>query len=724
MSATVDPVVVVGFGLAVAGASSPTEFWDLLHDGPLGFPEPEPDRWSAAAFAGERRAVDKAYQTRAGFMRGFTPHPALLAEEERGEVSTDTGVRWLRHSLYQALDGVRRRSGDRFAFCVGATPDGSQTLEEALVHGAVDAELNGALGQFLEPDRRERLRTALRERYLPAGNEPVLAPRRMVADSCRGVLPAETDIVLLDTACSSSLYTIDQGVRKLLSDDSDIAVCGGVFGLSPSNAVLFSKINGFSPSGAIRAFDETADGTLFAEGAGLVVLKRLSRAIADNDVVHGVIAGVSLGADGKGRAIYAPVSEQQTRAMRLVLARSGVTPAEVGYIVAHATGTKGGDAAEFAALKECYRADQPIPVAANKSVIGHTGWAAGAMSVIHMLLAMRHGVIPPQHAFETAPESFGLEDSNLLIPRESRAWPPGPDGAPRVGAVCGFGFGGTNAHLLVREYRAGQPGSSAWPQPSEEPLVVVGWSAKMPEATTPEELAVWAAGDDAGPARTFGAHYPPPSLDELFLVPAMVGHLDRTQLMLADCVRRLDPAVWAACERHHERAGVVVGHTGPTGQALSAHLRLYADDVEATLLAADDTLATREVVTGLRKAIDDLAPPASQHTYPGVMPNIIASRLSNYYDLRGLNVTVDDGDASLLTAFDVAGSYLRFGDLDVALVAAAVGNGRPEWLTLLEDERPGITENGVVESGFVFVVTTLSFAQREDLPVLAEWSVA
>ncbi|MCX2730601.1 beta-ketoacyl synthase N-terminal-like domain-containing protein [Saccharopolyspora sp. NFXS83] len=715
-----DPIAIVGMGLAVVGASSPAEFWDLLVDGGNQFTEPDPSRWLAANFHDpDRDAPDKGYQQKAGYIRDLTPHPALRAEQESGRTFADSNGLWLRHSLHQALESVRLRDGDRFDYCVGYTPDGSQNLEEAMVLGAVGDALDGELGGELDDEVRGRLRKALHNRYQRGYDDAAeLAPHRVVADSCRGILPADTRIHLLDSACSSSLYAIDAGMRKLLAGECDVAVCGGVMSMTASMTVMFSKLGGFSARGEVRSLDADADGTLFGDGAGLVVLKRLSRAIRDNDVVHGTIAGLGLSADGKGKAIYSPLSRQQVQAMRNALAGTGLSPSDVGYIIAHATGTKGGDKAEFLALREFYAGADPIPVAANKSLTGHTAWAAGVVSVIHMLLALRHARIPAQHHFRAAPESFELAGSNLTITSQEQAWAAGSDGAPRVGAVSGFGFGGTNAHLLIREYRPGSPVPAAHRAPSADPVVLVGWSGLLPGAADNEAVARWAAGGGPG-SGSFGEHYPAPPLNELFLTPAMVQHLDRAQLIMVDCVRRLDPAVWAACLRHQDRTGVVVGHSGPTRQALVGHLRLYLDDIEATLREADDGAGARRFAERFRKHVGGLAPPTAQHSYPGIMPNIVASRLSNYYDLRGLNLTVDDGEASLLKAFEVAADYLRFGDLDFAVVGAANGNSRPEWTAALDEITPDVAEAGVLEGGFTFVITTARTAQREGLPVLA-----
>lgn len=247
-----DPIAVVGMGMAVPGASSPEEFWRLLIDGAELFVDAPADRWDIARFhATDRGAPDKTYQRRSGFITDFRPHEKLRAEG-LAEAGLDQTALWLRHSLHQALDGVRRNAQDRFSFCVGYTPDGSQHLEEAFVLRSSldtlaedgDDAVDGPIGD------------ALRRRF-SRGDDPSASylPHRIGQDAMAGILPPATRVHMVDTACSSSLYAMDLGVRDLLSGRSDIAVCGGSFALAPSGSILFAKLNGLSAGGAVRALD-------------------------------------------------------------------------------------------------------------------------------------------------------------------------------------------------------------------------------------------------------------------------------------------------------------------------------------------------------------------------------------------------------------------------------------------------------------------------------------
>ncbi|MFF1547685.1 SDR family oxidoreductase [Streptomyces sp. NPDC058291] len=710
VTADEDPIAVVGMGLAVPGASSPEEFWRLLLEGGELFVEAPADRWDIARFHDEDRAApDKTYQRRSGFITSFRPHERLR-EEGTATAGLDHTALWLRHSLHQALEGVRRRPGDRFSFCVGYTPDGSQHLEEAFV-------LRAALDTLAEDGDdavRGPLGAALRSRF-HRGDDPSAAylPHRVGEDAMAGVLPPDTRLHMVDTACSSSLYAMDLGVRDLLSGHSDVAVCGGSFALAPSGSVLFAKLNGLSAGGAVRALDAGADGALFSDGAGLVVLKRLSRARADGDTVLGLLSAIGLSADGRGKAIYAPAPAGQELAVERALRRGGLAAQDVDWIVAHATGTPAGDEAEFTGLHARYAGDRPTYVTSNKSLVGHSGWAAGVVSVIHALLALRHDTIPAQYRFERLPEALDGLSGALRVPREPVPWPARPD-RPRRVAVSGFGFGGTNAHLILTEdhrsaVRSGSP--VALPAPVDEDLVVVGWSSRLPGDPDTAAVAAWAAGEGPAPEASFGAVYPVPPFQELRMPPPTARTTDRTQLMLVRCVQQLDDDVREFCLSRRLTAGVVVGHTNATRNALLYKTRAYLDEIAHVVAGAEESSVTAKFLQRLEERATGLIAAPTEDSFPGEMPNVIAARLCNYFDLRGLSLTVDAGEASLLEAFDVAGLYLGFQEIDVALVAGVNGAALPGWNDA--GGRPA------AEGAFLFVVTRRSLAEEAGLPVLA-----
>ncbi|MGW1076956.1 SDR family oxidoreductase [Streptomyces sp. NPDC002537] len=725
-----DEIAVVGMGLAVSGANSPEEFWQLRTTGRELFIEVPEDRWERASFSSPDRAdEDKGYQDHCVFITDFQPERAALEGLVGTPDETELTTLWLRHSLVQALDGVRREPGDRFSFHVGYTADGSQHLEEAGVLAAAKHLTAEIAGELAMPEgSRERLLgsvdRALSGRYHRGHTAtPRFLPHQVGRQAMRGVLPDETQFQMVDTACSSSLYAIDIGVKGLLMGKQDIAVCGGAFALAPRGTVLFSKLKGLSERGAVHALDAEADGVIFADGAGVVVLKRMSRAKADGDRVLGVLKAFGSSSDGKGKAIYAPSSTGQNLAVERALAAGGIGGNDIDWVNAHATGTPAGDLAEFTTLRQHYGVDRASTVTSNKSLIGHTGWAAGVVSLIESILGMQEQTIPGQYRFRSAPKVFELDSTKLEISSSARPWPATADGR-RTAAISGFGFGGTNAHLILTEHTdrgpaAALPRGGARPAPADR-IAVVGWSAKLPGADSRDEVLGWLAGDhriDPG----FGDKYPAPPFQQVRMPPATVRTIDRCQLMILACAHDLRNQLPEFWQEHAERTGVVVGHMGPTRAAMLYANRCYLDDIERCFREDTEIAATPEltgIVDRLRERVRSMTPPSNEDSFPGMMPNIISARVANYFDLKGPNITVDAGLASTLSAFATATRYLHSGELDFVLAGGINGNTLHEYRALLT-EVFGDREPELAEGAFLFGLTTERTAREAGLKVLA-----
>lgn len=821
MPETVDPdddvIAIVGMGLTVSGANTPEEYWAELVEGAERFmPVPE-GRWDNDSFySPDKAAEDKSYSQHSAFITDFVPHPRLAEElraSGRAPDAFESTTLWLRHSVLQALDGVRRRPEDRCSFQAGYTADGSQYLEEATVVSGVLQRMRAALAKRGVADADRLLAHAesvLRERYpRSVGEAERFFPHRVGYGAIDGILPADTDLMMVDTACSSSLYSVDIGIKGLLEGRHDIAVCGGAFAVGPRGSVLFGKLNGLSARGEVRSLDKTSDGVLFSDGAATVVLKRLSRAKADGDRILATVKAFGSSSDGKGKAIYAPSAAGQELAIRRAQADTRMDGVIPDWVVAHATGTKAGDIAEFTTLRTTLDGP-PVQVTSNKSVIGHTGWAAGTSSLIQVLLGLRHDAIPRQHRFTEAPAEFQLDTCSLRIPTDTVAWPKRD--APRIAAISGFGFGGTNAHLVIQEPTAedlapagavraaalhpvsngvavpngagahtiargvtaaatrpatngsaaggpaavpldgesgaasadfappeprtaertdmstGSPAPPTTPVPRKdamangktEPagvstrLAVIAVSSHVPGAP---DIDAWLA-DPAAPTG-FGDAYPLPTIKEVKIPPRTMRAIDRCQLMILRSAQRIREQLgdfWTANARD---TGVLLGHYGGTRNATLYATRCYLDDV-ALALRADPGLAAAgwldDVLGDIAADITGLVPPSSEDTFPGMMPNVIPARVANYFGLNGLNMTVDTGFTSAITALDVAGRYLRAGELTVALIGGINGNATPEQRELLAAELPA--DAVLAEGAFLLAVTTEQTAIAAGLPVL------
>ncbi len=256
--------------------------------------------------------------------------------------------------------------------------------------------------------------------------------------------------VTVDTACSSSLTAVDTAFHALGNKSIDAAFAGGAnVILLPDSFIEFSQASMLSKFGACQAFDNRADGFVRAEGAGMVLLKRLSDALIDGDNIHAVILASSINQDGRTAGIMAPSVAAQKSMMLSALEASGLDRNAIGYVEAHGTGTQVGDKAEATSLGEVYGKKQ-LPIGSVKTNIGHTEAAAGIAGLIKATLAIKNHQIPPNIHFHQPNVAIDFDSLGIRIPVELEPWLPTENGL-RTAAVNSFGFGGANAHAIIQQ---------------------------------------------------------------------------------------------------------------------------------------------------------------------------------------------------------------------------------------------------------------------------------
>ena len=429
-----EPVAIVGVGLrAPGGANSVEELWDLLAAGRDGLGEVPRDRWDVDAFYDpDPDAPGKMVTRRGGFLRGVDVDrfdARFFGIAPREAVSLDPQQRLLLEVTWEALEDAGlpadRLVGSRTGVFAGVTY--MDYAARALLYRDLSAM----------------------DVYAGTGNSFSMAAGRVAY-----AFGFEGPTMSIDATCASSLVAVHLGCQSLRSGEADLVVAGGVcLMLEPQPTVYLSKMRALSPDGVCRTFDAGASGYARGEGAGVVVLKRLSDALADGDRVLAVIRGSAVNHGGRASGLTVPNGSAQEAVIRAALADAGVAGPEIGYVEAHGTGTPLGDPIEARALGAVLapgRAEgATLVVGSVKTNLGHLEAAAGVAGLIKTALTLERELIPPHLHFVTQNPRVSWGELHVEIPTAPRPWPRGE--RRRVAGVSSFGMSGTNAHVVLEE---------------------------------------------------------------------------------------------------------------------------------------------------------------------------------------------------------------------------------------------------------------------------------
>ncbi|WP_269808372.1 beta-ketoacyl synthase N-terminal-like domain-containing protein, partial [Actinoalloteichus caeruleus] len=465
------PIAVVGLGVLTPGAVGVEDFWrmvlerrDLITDVPR-------HRWLVEDYYDpDPSAPDHSYVRRGGFLSDvdFDPMsygipPSTLAATDTSQLLALVVARQVFDAI--GLDGVDR---ERVGVILGASTLDLIPYTATRLQGPLLRRVMREHG--LSPEDTERIAERVAELIppwtestFPGGLTNVVAGRVANRFDLHGVNHTT------DAACASSFAALASAVAELRLGRSDLVLTGGVDTFNDITAFVgFSKTPALSLTGDCRPFSDRADGTMLGEALGMLALKRLEDAERDGDRVHALIRGVGASSDGRSTSIYAPLEQGQRRALRHAYAEAGYGPETVELVEAHGTATRAGDVAEFTALRAVFeetgRVDrQWCALGSVKSQIGHTKCAAGAVGLIKAVLAVQQGVLPPTIKVDRPNPELGVDDSPFHVNTRARPWVRSAD-HPRRAAVSSFGFGGSNFHVTVEEYRppVGTGGRPAW----------------------------------------------------------------------------------------------------------------------------------------------------------------------------------------------------------------------------------------------------------------------
>ena len=431
-----EPIAVIGLGCRLPGAiAGPEALWELLGEGRSTVGKVPPDRWASFEDGSAEVAATLARTTRWGsFLTDIDAFDAEFFDiSAREAAKMDPQQRLLLEVAWEALEHA------------GIPPSSLRRSQTGVFVGASIPEYG----------------------YLASADLPAVdawsnsgAALSIIANRLSYLLDLRGPSLTVDTACSSSLVALHLACQSLRTQDSDLAIVGGVnLLLSPGVFRGFDETGALSPTGACHSFDADADGFVRGEGCGVVVLKRLSDALRDGDRLLAVVRGSAVNQDGRSNGLLAPNPAAQMAVLRSAYANAGVPPQEVDYVETHGTGTLLGDPIEARALGAVLGRgrpqESPLLIGAVKTNLGHLESAAGMVGFLKAVLAVQRARIPKNLHFQTPNPHISFDQTRLKVVAEQQEWPPVE--RPRRAGVSSFGFGGTNAHVVIEQAPDSKP---------------------------------------------------------------------------------------------------------------------------------------------------------------------------------------------------------------------------------------------------------------------------
>ncbi|AFZ33409.1 polyketide synthase (plasmid) [Gloeocapsa sp. PCC 7428] len=428
---TVEPIAIIGMACRFpGGANTPEMYWQLLQNGVDAISLIPPQRWAVDAYYDPNPdAPGKMYTRYGGFIADVDQFdPQFFGISPREAASMDPQQRLLLEVSYTALENagqsVQKLNGSRTGVFVGIGFD--DYAKRSIFSG--------------DPTRIDA--------YSSLGNTRSIAVGRLSY-----IFGFQGPTMQLDTTCSSSLLAVHLACQSLQNRESNLALAGGVnLMLSPEPTIGFCKLKALAADGRCKTFDAKADGYVRGEGCGIVVLKRLTDAIADQDRILAIIRGSAVNHDGQSNGLTAPNGNAQEAVIRQAIAQSQIQPSQIQYIETHGTGTSLGDPIEVLALAKVLAADRrqsPLYIGSVKTNIGHLEAAAGVASLIKVVLALQHQQIPPHLHFQQPNPHIPWE--KIAVPTQLTPWHTDAN-QPRCAGVSSFGMSGTNAHIILEEF--------------------------------------------------------------------------------------------------------------------------------------------------------------------------------------------------------------------------------------------------------------------------------
>ncbi len=717
---TMEKIAIIGLSVLFPDAETPEQYWQNLIQRKDSTSKATAEQMGVDTeifyAPGGKGTPDKYYCIRGGYIRGFEFDPAGYKLPPESIAAMDDLFKWPLHVSRRALQDSGYWAGPE-----GQKGDAPALNRCGLVLGNLSFPTKSSHHLFA-PVHRQAIQAATRDLLqsetfslppLPAG-APISADNLMIAGYPAAFIAKALGLgginFALDAACASSLYAVKMASQQLLTGKADLMLAGAVSRADPFFINMgFSIFHAYPENGDSSPLNKTSQGLVAGEGAGIFVLKRHSEALRDGDKIYAVISGIGLSNDGRGKFLLQPNPKGQILAFERAYANAGVSPQEIDYVECHATGTPVGDKAELNSMDAFFGKHGAAPLAGSaKSNFGHLLTAAGMAGMSKVILGMAHGQIPATINLSDPMSSANGVISAEQIVADAIPWPArvtSDEGRKRA-AVSAFGFGGTNAHLILEE-NVGEQGSRGVEERVDDTpnrqssivnpksrIAIVGMDAffggcdgleafgrtlyegkqhfiPLPPGRwrgvedQPEILKAYGFEDGQAPQ---GAYISDFEMDFLrFKIPPNDDRPIPQQLLI---LKVADRALRDAGLQEGGNVAVIIA----SGAELELHRFRSRCDLTWQLkdgLAQSDVSLLPEQAEDLERIVKDSIHKASQvNQYTSFIGNIMASRIAAQWNFSGPAFTLSAEENSVFKALEIAQIFLAAGEVDAVVVGA------------------------------------------------------
>ncbi|SFU71420.1 Beta-ketoacyl synthase, N-terminal domain [Clostridium sp. DSM 8431] len=727
-----EPLAIVGYGCVFPPDSYDTEkFWDNIITAKPGVDEMPESSWKKELYYDkDRHTEDKTYCKLGAYVKNYEfPKVEEKLNLNKGKIEgLNRSQLMLLDTIIQSLKkgniSIDELNSNDVSMVVGNMLGDYSFSNECLINKEKQIEYyldNNEKFKKLSESEKESIKKSLKEEIENrfSNGKVSFENKAFHSNLCKGVadiLNIKGREFIVDGACSGSLLAVDNAVKILHSGKAKTCVVAGVLGnMIVTGNIAFAKVGGLAENGSFP-LDIKANGLVPGEGVGTIIIKRLSDAVKENNKIYGVIRGTGVASDGKGKSIYAPSSIGQYKAMKKSLDEAGVNPLYVDYVETHATGTKVGDIVELNGLKMLFEedkiTDKKIIIGSIKSQVGHCFSAAGMANLIKVIEGFNRELLPPTNYFERFADEFEMGKVEFSINTKLQKWEK-KESTPKAALINAFGFGGINANVLVKEYNADyhkqllDSNNKSLENSVDVSIVGIGcmdgngsnyeewckntsshfqYLTKFPKDRYQKEINN-IYNQDNNLKASFIDNFKFPCI-KFKIPPVILGEIDRAQ-QLALIASHQAIESYGKDKIVSDKTGVFIGNMLGLERSMNTDLRIrhreYLDVLENITPLKNINKDDRDsILNDITNRIRKYIPKTEEDTLPGYMDNIIAGRVSNFFNLTSSNAVYDSDKISFEQALEVGIISLQTKENDLVLVGGVNGNMSPEFIELLK----------------------------------------